>query len=211
MAKHSTRPSDAPPRAVPDVASMRRDQIERRDRIVRAARRLMVEVDYGKVQVRDVAEEAGVALGTLYRYFTSKDHLFACALLEWASGFGGRLDRSSGVPPVERVKEVYRRAGRAFEREPRVFDVLLQLQASKDPDTAAVYTEFSRQQTEAFGAALADIPSPDREDIVAVMSAVLSEGLRGRQAGLLSFAEVYARLDRTAELILGRKPTPRPR
>lgn len=203
MAKHSTRPSAAPPRAAPDVASMRRDQRERRDRIVQAAMRLMVEVDYGKLQVRDVAEEAGVALGTLYRYFTSKEHLLACALLEWSSGFGGRLDRASGAPTVDRVKEVYRRAVRAFEREPRVFDVLLQLQASRDADTMAVFAEFSRQQTEAFGAALADIPSPDRDDIVAVMSAVLTEGLRGRQTGLHSVRDVYARLDRTAELILG--------
>jgi AcrR family transcriptional regulator len=202
MPKHSTRPSDAPPRAVPDVASMRRDQRERRDRIIRAAMRLMVEVDYAKLQVRDVAEEADVALGTLYRYFTSKDHLFACALLEWSSGFGGRLDRASGAPTVDRVKDVYRRAARAFEREPRVYDVLVQLQASRDADTAGVFADFSRQQTTAFGDALADIPSPQREDIVAVMSAVLSEGLRGQQLGLVSFADVYSRLDRTADLIL---------
>jgi AcrR family transcriptional regulator len=182
---------------------MRRDQRERRDRIVQAAMRLMVDVDYGKLQVRDVAEEAGVALGTLYRYFTSKDHLFACALLEWGSGFGDRLDRASGAPTVDRVKEVYRRAARAFEREPRVFDVLQQLQASRDADTTAVFAEFSRKTTEAFGAALADIPSPDRDDIVAVMSAVLTEGLRSRQLGLVSMSGVYARLDRTAELILG--------
>jgi TetR/AcrR family transcriptional regulator, cholesterol catabolism regulator len=203
MAKHSTRPIAAPPRAAPDVASMRRDQRERRDRIVQAARRLMVEVDYGKLQVRDVAEEAGVALGTLYRYFTSKDHLLACALLEWASGFDEHLDRTSSAPAVDRVKAVYRRAARAFEREPRVFDVVVQMQASRDPDTTAVFAEFSQRTTEAFGAALADLPAPDRDDAVAVMSAVLTECLRSRELGLMSFADVYARLDRTAELILG--------
>ena len=119
-----------------------------------------------------------------------------------SSGFGGRLDRASGAPTVDRVKDVYRRAARAFEREPRVYDVLVQLQASRDADTAAVFAEFSRQQTAAFGDALADIPSPQREDIVAVMSAVLSEGLRGQQLGLVTFADVYSRLDRTADLIL---------
>jgi TetR/AcrR family transcriptional regulator, cholesterol catabolism regulator len=181
---------------------MRRDQRERRDRIVQAAVRLMVDVDYAKLQVRDVAVEAGVALGTLYRYFTSKDHLFACALLEWSSGFGGRLDGTAGVPAVDRVKDVYRRAARAFEREPRVFDVLLQLQASRDADTTAVFAQFSRQQTDAFAAALTDIPASERDDIVAVMSAVLTEGLRSRQTGVMSARAVYARLDRTAELIL---------
>lgn len=181
---------------------MRRGQRERRERIVQAAMRLMVDVDYEKVQVRDVADEAGVALGTLYRYFTSKDHLFACALLEWSSGFGDRLDRAADAPAVERVQHVYSRAVRAFERQPRIFDALNQLQASRDPETSAIFAEFARRQTEAFAGALADIPSPDREDIVAVMSAVLVESLRTWQQGALSIRQVHARIDRAAELIL---------
>ena len=34
--------------------------------------------------MKDVAERSGVALGTIYRYFSSKDHVAAAALLEWA-------------------------------------------------------------------------------------------------------------------------------
>jgi AcrR family transcriptional regulator len=181
---------------------MRRDQRERRDRIVQAAARLMVDVDYEKLQVRDVADEAGVALGTLYRYFTSKGHLFACALREWSSGFGDQLDGAAGAPTVERVKSIYRRAVRAFERQPRVFDVLSQLQASRDPDTSAAFREFANQQTRAFVGALADVPSPDREDIDSVLSAVLVQNLRSWQQGDLSIRQVYARIDRAVELIL---------
>jgi TetR/AcrR family transcriptional regulator, cholesterol catabolism regulator len=202
MAKHSTRPSNAPPRVAPDVASMRRDQRERRDRIVRAAVRLMVDVDYHKIQVRDVADEAGVALGTLYRYFTSKDHLFACALVEWASGFRSRIDKAAPTSTLDRVKEVYRLAARAFEREPRVFDVIIQLAGSREPDTTAEFTAFSRSTTAAFASALADIPPDDRDDIVAVMSAVLSESLRSWQHGILTLPDVYRRIARAAELIL---------
>ena len=39
--------------------------------------------------MRDVAQEAGVALATVYRYFTSKEHLYAAALLEWADELPG--------------------------------------------------------------------------------------------------------------------------
>jgi AcrR family transcriptional regulator len=203
MAKHSTRPSNAPPRAAPDVASMRRDQRERRDRIVRAAVRLMVDVDYHKIQVREVADEAGVALGTLYRYFTSKDHLFACALVEWASGFESRIERAAPNSTLDRVKEVYRLAARAFEREPRVFDVIVQLTGSKDADTTTEFTAFSQGTTEAFASALAHIPPPDRDDIVAVMSAVLTESLRSWRRDMITLPEVYRRIARAAELILG--------
>ncbi|MDQ1454884.1 MAG: TetR/AcrR family transcriptional regulator, cholesterol catabolism regulator, partial [Actinomycetota bacterium] len=59
-------------------------QQARRDRIVDAGLALLAARDYDKIQVKDVAEEANVALGTLYHYFSSKEHLFAEVLVRWA-------------------------------------------------------------------------------------------------------------------------------
>jgi len=64
----------------PDPGSLPRGQQERRDRIVRAAISLLQHGgEYDEIQMRDVALEAGVTLGTVYRYFTSKEHLYAAA------------------------------------------------------------------------------------------------------------------------------------
>ncbi|WP_261570163.1 TetR/AcrR family transcriptional regulator [Frankia gtarii] len=41
--------------------------------------------------MRDVAEEAGVSLGTTYRYFASKDHLLAAAWTDWARRLSDRV------------------------------------------------------------------------------------------------------------------------
>src|SRR3954470_4765519 len=72
----------------PDPDSLPRGQQARRDRIVRAALALLEHGgEYDSIQMRDVAGEAGVALATVYRYFTSKEHLYAAALLDWASNF----------------------------------------------------------------------------------------------------------------------------
>ena len=114
-------------------------QQARRDRIVDAGLTLLGERDYDKIQVKDVAEKAGVALGTLYRYFNSKDHLFAWALRSWSAGFGDRLELSAAGPTVERVKAVYRLAARAFEKQPRVYAVMVQVQTSMDPLAVAVF------------------------------------------------------------------------
>ena len=62
-----------------------------------------LDVDYERIQVKDVADEAGVALGTLYRYFNSKDHLFALALLDWASGFRRRVEKRRDGPTLIEV------------------------------------------------------------------------------------------------------------
>ncbi|CAM5645252.1 hypothetical protein GCM10010261_20320 [Streptomyces pilosus] len=52
-------------------------QAARRERILTAAAELGAEVSYDHVQMQEVARAADVALGTLYRYFPSKTHLFA--------------------------------------------------------------------------------------------------------------------------------------
>ena len=55
-------------------------QRARRQAVLAAAIGLAREGGYDAVQMREVAERAGVALGTLYRYFPSKVHLLATAL-----------------------------------------------------------------------------------------------------------------------------------
>jgi TetR/AcrR family transcriptional regulator, cholesterol catabolism regulator len=95
-------------------------QSARRRAVIRAAMTLAADGGYEAVQMRDVASDADVALGTLYRYFPSKDHLLVAALGEWAREM---QTRASQRPPrassaAERVAEVLRRAARAMERSP---------------------------------------------------------------------------------------------
>ncbi len=52
------------------------DQKDRYRRILRAAARLGTERGHERMQMNDVAKEAGVAIATLYRYFPSKNDLF---------------------------------------------------------------------------------------------------------------------------------------
>jgi AcrR family transcriptional regulator len=67
------------------------NQAARRQRVLDAATKLAAEGGYDAVQMRDVAQEAGVALGTIYRYFASKDHLLAACQVEFARGIQQRL------------------------------------------------------------------------------------------------------------------------
>ena len=69
---------------------------------------------YDAVQMRDVAQTAGVALGTIYRYFSSKDHLLAETLVEWAADLGRKVSRRppKGDTLADRVVDVLRRATR---------------------------------------------------------------------------------------------------
>jgi len=206
MAKHSTRTSEAEVRTLPEASTLRTDQRERRQRIIDAAERMMFVTDYEKIQVKDVADEAEVALGTLYRYFNSKDHLFACALQSWSARFGDHLELSTTGPTEDRVKAIYRRDARAFERQPRVYGVMMQIQSSKDAHAVRAWRDFARNQSDAFGLALetSRLSLQKQADVTAVMSAVLDENLRSWQLGLQPLTSVYSAIDRAAELIFGR-------
>ena len=130
-----------------------------------------------------------------------EDHLFGCALLAWSTGFGERIDRRSSGATRDRVAAIYRRAARAFERDPLVYAALLQVQASTDPDAAAVIATFEDQQSSAFGEALDGYDSPRRDDVLAVMGAVLDGNLRAWHLGRIPIAEVHRAIDRAAALI----------
>src|SRR5207248_3084929 len=123
--------------------------------------------------MKDVTAAAGVALGTTYRYFSSKEHLFAEALVTWSKRFpeiGGPLSTGRAV---DQLRTAYRLAVRAFEPNPEVYRAILALQTASDPRAAALYEQFATGQADAFGKYLPGVESPRREHIVMVMSAVL--------------------------------------
>src|SRR5690606_28940493 len=76
-----------------DEGTLTPNQAARRARVLEAALALAAEGGYDAVQMRDVASRAQVALGTIYRYFSSKDHLLAeCQLETWRT-MRQRLER----------------------------------------------------------------------------------------------------------------------
>ena len=197
-----TKAARLPP---PATETLRADQRERRERIVAVAVRSMVAEEYERIQIKDVAESAEVALGTLYRYFVSKEHLFGEALVAWADGFGDALaNRPASGAVVDRVKTVYRLAARAFERQPLVYNAMIAIQASGDPRASQAFERFAERQNAAFEGVLDRIPAERRRDVVLVMGAVLDQNLRNWRLGRQPIAAVYESIDRAAELILRR-------
>lgn len=118
-------PRIAQPR--PPAAPQSDSQRERRRRILRAAARLGAEHGLERMQMNDVATEAGVAIATLYRYFPSKtelfvgvlhaqiEHLHASALADPGPG-----DRAAAVA------DVLVGAGRRMLERPKLATAMLQ-------------------------------------------------------------------------------------
>jgi AcrR family transcriptional regulator len=118
-----------------DVDALTPNQAARRRRVLDAAMKLASEGGYDAVQMRDVAEQAGVALGTIYRYFASKDHLLAACQVELWKELARTLEERPprGDNPADRVLAILRRSTRAVERDPLRTAALVTATSSPDP------------------------------------------------------------------------------
>ena len=76
---------------VTSAEALTKSQAARRQRVLVAALQLGADGGYDAVQMRDIAATAEVALGTIYRYFPSKDALLAAAMVEWMEDLERRV------------------------------------------------------------------------------------------------------------------------
>ena len=193
----------------PDPASLPRGQQERRDRIVRGAIALLEHGgEYDAIQMRDVAREAGVALGTVYRYFTSKEHLYAAALLEWASNFPARepAKRAGGRSDEAQLRALMRRAVRAFERYPQMMRVEIVIESSPDPNARALFDQFAARNVGTLTSSLSSTDPDTAAAIVETVNSVLATRLRSWALGRITVGDVDRSVQRTLDLIFADGP-----
>src|SRR5262245_13046102 len=181
-------------------------QQARRDRIVDAGLALLNERDFDKIQVKDVAEEANVALGTLYRYFSSKDQLFAEVLVRWAGTLRTHISRNPlrGTTDAQRLTQVINRSVRAFQRQPSLARLVATLETSSDPYATEILDRLGRTTGDIYVEAIHDRDRETARRIVVVVDAVLAARLRSWVAGRIPITKVNEDLADVIELLLAR-------
>jgi TetR/AcrR family transcriptional regulator, cholesterol catabolism regulator len=189
---------------VPETSTLPRNQAARRSRVIEAATALAAAGGYDAVQMRDVAARANVALGTIYRYFTSKDQLLAAAMVEWL----GQLEQEVGRRPArgdtaaERVVDVVRRASRTLGRNPRLTAALVTAVAAPDPDVVALHRESSAAMQRILSASMGDLDEGTKADVVRVLNHVWFSALLAWVHGWTDVDHVIEELEVAGRLVL---------
>jgi AcrR family transcriptional regulator len=144
----------------PAVAGLAASQLRRIRRIVDAAVRLAEQGGFEGVRLRDVAEASEVALGTLYKYFRSKEDILLFALTEEVmrleTALAGRV--VEGDTPVERVETFFRRATGGLTRRPHFARAILRSIAAADTSLALQVAGFHLRMTRLVVATLRGEP-----------------------------------------------------
>jgi AcrR family transcriptional regulator len=189
-------------------------QVPRTDRqqarhaaVIEATMELAAEGGYDAVQMRDVAARAGVALGTLYRYFSSKNHLLVAALARWTGELQQRIAARPprGDTPAERVASTLQRATRALEREPLVGSALVTALTSlsaDDPKALALANEVFESIGEIITSAMHNGQVRDKEAVIRVLSQVWLATLVEWVRGWLPDGQMGKELEQAAHLIV---------
>lgn len=159
---------------------------------------------YEAVQMRDVAARADVALGTVYRYFSSKDHLLAAALVFWMGQFAAALDGRAidGDTPATRVANLLESSTGVMSRQPKLVAALLAPLSSPDPGVTACREEVIAMMEELVTMAAGDPAPPDLADRARMLGHVWYSALLSWIHGSSDLGTVLADLEIASALLL---------
>jgi AcrR family transcriptional regulator len=161
------------------------------------------------VRLRDVAAHAGVALGTLYRRFRSKEDLLVAALDHETEELERRILQRPprGDSPLERVLAFFAIATRGLCRRPNLARALIKAAASGDPElasrVAAFHGRMERLMLVALRGGIDDVETVTDVErrITDALEAVWFSSLVGWSGGQHGQAAVLEKLRGCAELL----------
>jgi AcrR family transcriptional regulator len=186
-------------------------QRERRKRILDATVKIATQGGFDAVQMRAVAQDADVALGTLYRYFPSKIHLLVSALAVQFEANQAALTNKPvpGATAADRVIYVLRRATRGMQGDPNLTEALTRAFMFADKSVAGeihlVGMQLTTMLTHAMeGSDWVEGSTPTDEDIAIarVISDVWLSALVSWVTGRAAAEEVAGHIETAVRLLL---------
>ena len=182
------------------------EQRARHGRILKVAAQLGAEKDLERVQMHEVAKLAGVAIGTLYRYFPSKSHLFVAVMVDQIDRMGAVLARNprADTTPADAVYDALQHATRALLRTPLLATAMIQSNATSNaatiPDVGKIDRHFDNLL---LGAAGIDEPTVRQATVIRLVVALwfglIQAGLNNRT----SIPDLDSDLRVACDLLLG--------
>jgi TetR/AcrR family transcriptional regulator, cholesterol catabolism regulator len=185
---------------------------DRRDRILDVAIDLAEEGGFENVRQRDVADQAGIALGTLYKSFSSKEDILCAALEREAQTLERKMEQkpAEGGTPAERLHAFFKIVTRAMCRKPKYARAVLRAMASGEPEVAANVAGYQERMNRIIIAAMRGperagetTEITQREATVAVyLQRIWFASLVGWSGGLQGQNDVIEQMQTACDLLL---------
>ncbi|MCA9773146.1 MAG: TetR family transcriptional regulator [Myxococcales bacterium] len=185
---------------------------ERTRKIIETAMTLAEKGGFEAVRLRDVASQSGVAIGTFYKRFKSKEDLLVAALDLEVSRMERRMQQAPGEggSPEERVAFFFDAATKRLARKPMLARAVLKAVASGEPSLAEKVARFHDRTANMIVHALwgdgksngAMGHSEEERQVAFILEQVWFTSLVGWTGGLHSKEEVIEHVRQAAKLLL---------
>ncbi|MCW8131823.1 MAG: TetR/AcrR family transcriptional regulator [Planctomycetota bacterium] len=110
-----------------------RTATDHRPEILKHAARLFAKKRFDEVLMDEVAAKAGIAKGTIYRFYPTKEKLYAAICFDWMDHLVAGMNRIADGPGsvVERIEKIIVFATEHFRKHRDYFDVLQRQESQK--------------------------------------------------------------------------------
>ena len=186
-------------------------QQERRSRMLNAAMKLAADGGYDAVQMREVADDAGVALGTLYRYFPSKVHLLVAALASQFEQAEAITERRPilGDTAHERVMKILGGTTVSLQKQPHLTEAMVRAFMFADASVLGEIEEVGDRLTRMIARAINGSPdlaqaTDEQAEIIRVIADVWMASLVSWANGRSGASDVEKSIDVAVRLLLPR-------
>jgi AcrR family transcriptional regulator len=189
---------------LPEPSMLRGAQAKRRQRIIDMAHTMIVESSDENVQIRDIADRADVALGTAYRYFGSKERLFAEVYAQWSLRLNDELlrDIRRGKSNTERTRLLARTMFKRLTDEPQLASIGRVLKVAEDPTILRIIHRTEHGMLQLFRNALHGVEQRDADSIAMIVMSVIRAAQDLHSAGLLAFDEANREIAKAVKMVL---------
>jgi AcrR family transcriptional regulator len=177
--------------------------------MLNAAMKLASDGGYDAVQMREVADGAGVALGTLYRYFPSKVHLLVAALANRFEQAEAITERRAVVGDTahERVMKILAGTTVSLQKQPQLTEAMVRAFMFADASVLGEIEQVGDRLTRMIARAIAGTPdhgqaTEEEAAIIRVIADVWMAALVSWANGRSGAADVEKSVDVAVRLLL---------
>src|SRR4051794_27410939 len=97
---------------------------DHREAILQTAARLFARKPFHEVLMEEIAEQTGIAKGTVYRFFPNKDDLFASLYVRFVEMLSCEVGRAAGAEPLESMRRMLVRLSQVVHENHDFFQVM---------------------------------------------------------------------------------------
>lgn len=204
---HTSEPpeADSSPKAARTAAAPRSHaSTRRREAILDAALIVAAEGGYEAVHMRAVAERAGIAVGTLYRYFPSKTHLLASALTREFQRLDASYDWTTGTgTPLQRLDRLTAFLHQRWQRDPLLTEAMTRAFVVANTSEAAAVNQAAAVIERLLARTLSGgKPAPSDQRVAEVIADIWLANLTAFIGQRASAADTRERIERATRRVL---------